>query len=1078
MARGDVKGITIEITGKTSGLVKSLETANKAVTDVSKNLRAVNQALKLDPGNVEALTKKQELLNKAISATNERLKAETEAATQAKEALDLGKITQDQYDVFEAQILKTKASLKDLEGQAIETTDALNGVGEANVGGEASGSMQDLHDKTELVQKGLEAVVKVGDVAGEALARGFSLAADGARMAYDAIVKVADISADVTKQIGEWSYDLSSQVVEAYGNYEQLVGGVDKIFGSASSAVQRNARNAFQTATMSANDYMETITGFSASLLQGLGGDAQMAAEIADLALRDMSDNANTFGTDISSIISAYQGFAKGNYNMLDNLRIGYGGTKTELIRLINDSHILNEEISSLDDITFDQIIQAIHAVQTELNITGTTEREAATTIEGSINMLRASWQNLLTDLGRSDVDISEATQNVADSLVTVVNNIKPVLRRLSSNLPHVLPIILDTVKSEIPEAVRVAGMVMNAVGSSIADSAPDILDILIENLPEGASIVESLLTNLASALRSNSPKIVEAVNSVLPALVSVGAEIVSIIASSIIENAPAIGNAIMTAFGPVLDEIFGEGTSEKIQEVINKLIEKAPEILESFSSILDIIGNLIEYLPQIADVVIPLLEFASEHLPEIIGLLVSLKATGTLASIAIDAISVASAINSLSGAGGILGSIGAGASTAAGSLSAMAATAGPIAALVAEVAALGAEAYTLGQQIAEGEQLGLSWYETLAGGCAELIDDYTILGTVLDTDLSGALMRSQTQGEEAFEAIGTTAEYWIEQIDSAIESSGASATASVQDDCEKIRAAISALESLHPEIVIELKTHYSDTLSAGSAEVVTSSQREMANRYARQGRQQLAANSVSTAIGREMADRYRQQGEQALQAVQETARVAQQTISSAGSSGGGGGGGGGGGSSSKKDEESEVSGSKIKDILESIEDCFKKLLDRFGIVTEQTDYQKNVNQMIDGVLKAFEDGSTKNMGEEIGTAVNELRRTMDAFGMDSSVIDPTTLEQLRTLVNNPIQQGEQLSQMVGAVNQIGQVAIDYTPHFEMMEGYLNQLVILKQNEENVTNVYIGDEPVQALVVRAISDYNYETGGH
>lgn len=1073
MARGDVKGITIEISGNTSKLVKSLETANKSVSDVSKNLRAVNQALKLDPGNVEALAKKQELLNKAISATNEKLKAESEAAQNAKEALDLGKITQDQYDVFEAQLIKTKASLKDLENQAVETTDALNGVGGADVGGEASGSMQDLHDKTELVTKGLEAVVNVGDMAGNVLSAGFHMAAEGAQMAYGAIQKVVEISADVTRQIGEWSYDLSSQVVNAYGNFEQLAGGVEKIFGSASDTVQRNARNAYSTATMSANDYLETVTGFSASLLQGLGGDTEAAAQIADMALRDMSDNANTYGTDIASIISAYQGLAKGNVSMLDNLRLGYGGSKSELIRLINDSHILEEEISSLDDITFDQMIQAIHAVQTELRITGTTEREAATTIEGSINMLRASWQNLLTDLGRSDVDISESTTVLANSLVTVMNNIKPVLRRLSANLPHVLPIILDTVKSEIPEAVAVAGMVMNAVGSSIADAAPDVLDILIENLPEGAEIVSTLLTNLASALQANSGKIISAVDSVLPALASVGAEIVLIIAKSIIDNAPSIANSIMTAFGPIIDQIFGEGTAAKLQEVIDKLIEKAPELLESASSILDIIGNLIEYLPQIADVVIPLLEFASEHLPEIIGLLVGLKSAGIIAGIGIEVLQVVSAVEALGGTSAVISGIGTAAAGATTSLSAMAATAGPIAALAAEVVALGYEAKILGEQIAEGEQLGMSATETLVGGFLEVADAANF-GSTAWSDAWYEMHRAQDEAE-----LDEQAQEIFAAINESIQTSGAAATESVADDCAIIQSYLDNLEAngnieLHARVVTEYQTVITGAQNERTASVINSGYADYAARQARQGRARNAANSVVGRGQAEYAAMQQAQGQAAVRAIEETAQTAQRAITNTASTGGGGGGGGGGGSSSKKDDE-ELKGNKIQDILQTISDNFSKLLEKFGILTEQTDYQKNVNQMIDGVLKALNNNYSD---ANIESAMGELRKTMEAFGMDSSIIDENTLEQLRSLVNNPIQDAQTLAQMNSAVGAISQVAIDYTPHFEALEGMVNQLIVLKQNEDHTVNVWIGNESIQAQVIGAIEDYNYQTGGH
>lgn len=173
---------------------------------------------------------------------------------------------------------------------------------------------------------------------------------------------------------------LTKESLDGYAEYEQLVGGVETLFKDSADTVMGYAKDAYKNQGLSANDYMETVTSFSASLLQGLGGDTAEAAKIADLAITDMSDNANKMGTSMESIQNTYQGFAKQNYTMLDNLKLGYGGTQEEMVRLINDSGILNETVSDLDDITFDQIIEAIHVVQTDLGITGTTALEASTT--------------------------------------------------------------------------------------------------------------------------------------------------------------------------------------------------------------------------------------------------------------------------------------------------------------------------------------------------------------------------------------------------------------------------------------------------------------------------------------------------------------------------------------------------------------------------------------------------------------------------------------------------------------------------------------------------------------------------
>lgn len=194
--------------------------------------------------------------------------------------------------------------------------------------------------------------------------------------------------------------DVTKSAVGHYAEYEQLVGGVETLFKDSSGKLIDYAKKAYKTAGMSSNKYMDTATSFAASLIQGLGGDTAKAVELTNLAITDMSDNANKMGTDIGSIQDAYQGFAKQNYTMLDNLKLGYGGTQSEMIRLINDSGVLGEKIDSLDNVTFDQMIEAIHKVQDNLGITGTTALEAGTTISGSWSSVQALFENILTKVG------------------------------------------------------------------------------------------------------------------------------------------------------------------------------------------------------------------------------------------------------------------------------------------------------------------------------------------------------------------------------------------------------------------------------------------------------------------------------------------------------------------------------------------------------------------------------------------------------------------------------------------------------------------------------------------------------
>ena len=233
-------------------------------------------------------------------------------------------------------------------------------------------------------------------------------------------------------------------VIQKYADYEQLIGGVETLFKDSADKVSKYADEAYKTAGLSANAYMETVTGFSASLLQSLNGDTEKAADAANQAIIDMSDNANKMGTSMESIQNAYQGFAKQNYTMLDNLKLGYGGTKEEMKRLLADAEKLTGvkyDISNLND-----VYSAIHVIQTELGITGTTAKEAETTISGSINSLKASWENLLIGLGRTDSDISKLVSNVVNSAITVVKNVVPVVGQIFVGLKEAVKVGIESI--------------------------------------------------------------------------------------------------------------------------------------------------------------------------------------------------------------------------------------------------------------------------------------------------------------------------------------------------------------------------------------------------------------------------------------------------------------------------------------------------------------------------------------------------------------------------------------------------------------------------------------------------------
>ena len=340
--------------------------------------------------------------HETIEKVGTSLKGLSETVTKQETQLDaLKKKYQDLYLSQGKNSDEAKACAKEIEKLSTELQDNKEKLSTASDAADKfDKSMQDVEESTEKANDGF--TIWKGTLA---------------NLASTAITKV--ISG--CTQLAEKITDVTKSAVSHYAEYEQLVGGVETLFKDSSGKLIGYAEKAYKTAGMSSNQYMDTATSFAASLIQGLGGDTAKAVELTNLAITDMSDNANKMGTDIGSIQDAYQGFAKQNYTMLDNLKLGYGGTQSEMIRLINDSGVLGEKIDSLDNVTFDQMIEAIHKVQDNLGITGTTALEAGTTISGSWSSVQALFENILTKVGsKLAPTVMGFLQQVSDWMETV----------------------------------------------------------------------------------------------------------------------------------------------------------------------------------------------------------------------------------------------------------------------------------------------------------------------------------------------------------------------------------------------------------------------------------------------------------------------------------------------------------------------------------------------------------------------------------------------------------------------------------------------------------------------------------
>ena len=257
---------------------------------------------------------------------------------------------------------------------------------------------------------------------------------------------------------GTAAVGLAKQAVSGFADYEQLAGGVEKLFGKSASIISKNAAEAYKTSGLSANQYMEQATSFSASLINSLGGDQKKAAEITDVAMRAMSDNVNVFGSNAEDVQNAIQGFSKQNYTMLDNLKLGYGGTKEEMQRLIDDANAwgaANGKASDLSIDSFADVITAIDYIQQKQGIAGTTAKEASTTISGSLGMLSTAWSNLVTGFARDDVDMGELIQNVVSSATSVFENVLPVAEKALQGVADFVTQIAPVIAEKLPGIVQ-----------------------------------------------------------------------------------------------------------------------------------------------------------------------------------------------------------------------------------------------------------------------------------------------------------------------------------------------------------------------------------------------------------------------------------------------------------------------------------------------------------------------------------------------------------------------------------------------------------------------------------------------
>lgn len=410
--------------------------------------------------------------------------------------------------------------------------------------------------------------------------------------------------AGAMKTVGSALLDIGKSALNSYADYEQLIGGVETLFKDSAGVVEGYANNAYKTAGLSANQYMETVTSFSASLLQSLNDDTAKSAEVADMAITDMADNANKMGTDMTSIQNSYQGFAKQNYTMLDNLKLGYGGTKEEMQRLLKDAQKISGvkyDISNLSD-----VYNAIHVIQGELGVTGTTAKEASTTIQGSISSMKSSWQNFLTGLA-SGQDISGLIDNLVQSAVTVMDNVLPVVYTITETIVAEVPNLINKLVAESPKFVELISNTIQTMIVGLQESLPKIMEsvsqiiqtivkVITDNLPSilqmGITILVELANGIAKSLPTLIPQMVDAVITMVDTLL----DNIDLIIDAGIQLLIGLTDGLIEALPQLIDRI-----PQIIDKLVQAIVNNLPKIIEAgITLIIKLAEGLIQAIPQL----------------------------------------------------------------------------------------------------------------------------------------------------------------------------------------------------------------------------------------------------------------------------------------------------------------------------------------------------------------------------------------------------------------------------------------------------------------------------------------------
>jgi phage-related protein len=536
----------------------------KALKEITSNLKLVSSELKL---------------------TNTEFANGDKSVKQAKTSYDsMNRTMQDQR----AKVDELRETIKKMEQQYGSNNEKVKTF--KTQLNEAETKLKDMENATDKSNKELKEMKEEFNNAG----KGASTFADvlKANLTGEAILGGIKALGSAIASVGKAFVNIGSQAIEGYAEFEQLEGGVKKLFGEdMAETVKKNANNAFKTAGMTANEYMETVTSFSASLINSLGGDTAKATDYADMAISDMADNANTFGTSMESIQNAYQGFAKGNYTMLDNLKLGYGGTKSEMERLLRDAEKMPEAMGQKFDLNnYADVVKAINLTQQRLQIAGTTSAEASRTISGSLSATKSAWSNLITGIADDNANFEQLVGNLMESLLGdgeetgLINRILPRIEAVMNGVVTMIPMLLETL---LPKLLTIGTNLLTTLLTGITSALPQIMPTVVQAL---MTVVQAIIDNLPLILQAGITILVELIKGIgqaLPELIPAVIDAVLLMVETLIDNIDMIIDAGIQLL---------IGLADGLIEALPRLIEKIPVIIEK------LINAIVNNLPKIIE--------------------------------------------------------------------------------------------------------------------------------------------------------------------------------------------------------------------------------------------------------------------------------------------------------------------------------------------------------------------------------------------------------------------------------------------------------------------------------------------